>query len=117
MSPRDQLLKALFELQQGAYIQKKTTAQCDTAYQAARKLVSKVQPQDDDDTQVKNAGSAISANGPQCFAKAGDCDASYAAYKESLKLRPNMTPEVLGRYTEETYRRAFESAVHKCRGK
>jgi hypothetical protein len=117
MSPRDQMLKALFELTQGAYMTKKTVAQCQQAYDTVKRLLPTVKPNDDDDMQVKQAGFAIGANGPQCFAKAGDCATAYTAYKESLKLRPNMTPEVLARYTEDTYRRSFESSVQKCKGK
>jgi hypothetical protein len=116
MSPRDQLLKALFDLNQGAYMQKKTTAACDAAYQTAKRLVPTVKPNDDDDTQVKQAGAALRTTGPTCFAKAGDCDSAWSAWKEAWKLDPNLSPQSRN-LNDDALRRGFEAVVSKCKGK
>jgi hypothetical protein len=116
MSPRDSLLKALFELQQGAYMQKKTTAACDAAYQTAKKLVPTVKPNDDDDTQVKMAGASLRTTAPACFAKAGDCDAAWSSWKEAWKLDPALS-EKSRNLNDDALRRGFEAVVSKCKGK
>jgi hypothetical protein len=117
MSPRDQLLKAVMDLNLGAGPRGATVAECKTAMDTVAKLLPKVQPQDEEDYQVKNAAQAISYVGPKCIAKAGDCTLAYATYKDGLKYRPNLTPEVLARWTEDTYRKSFETIVPKCKGK
>ena len=116
MSPRDTLLKALFELQQGAYMQKKTTAACDAAYQTAKKLVPTVKPNDDDDTQVKMAGASLRTTAPACFAKAGDCDSAWSSWKEAWKLDPNLSPQSRN-LNDDALRHGFEAVVAKCKGK
>jgi hypothetical protein len=116
MAPRDQLLKALFELQQGAYMQKKTTAACDAAYQTAKKLVPTVKPNDDDDTQVKQAGASLRTTAPACFAKAGDCDSAWSAWKEAWKLDPNLSPQSRN-LNDDALRHGFEAVVSKCKGR
>jgi hypothetical protein len=114
MSPRDQLLKALFELQQGAYMQKKTTAACDAAYQTAKRLVPTVKPNDDDDSQVKMAGASLRTTAPACFAKAGDCDSAWSSWKEAWKLDPNLPPASRN-LNDDALRRGFEAVVRKCK--
>ena len=94
MAPRDQLLKALFDLQQGAYMQKKTTAACDAAYQTAKRLV----PDGEAERRRRHAGEAGGRRAPHdarpaCFAKAGDCDSAWSAWKEAWKLDPNLSPQ------------------------
>jgi hypothetical protein len=116
MAPRDQLLKALFELQQGAYMTKKTTAACDAAYQTAKKLVPTVKPNDDDDSQVKMAGASLRTTGPSCFAKAGDCDSAWNAWKEAWKLDPNLSAQSRN-LNDDALRHGFEAVVAKCKGK
>jgi len=116
MSPRDTLLKALFDLQQGAYMQKKTTAACDAAYQTAKKLVPTVKPNDDDDTQVKMAGASLRTTAPACFAKAGDCDSAWSSWKEAWKLDPNLSPQSRN-LNDDALRHGFEAVVAKCKGK
>jgi hypothetical protein len=116
MSARDQLLKALFDLNQGAYMQKKTTAACDAAYQTAKKLVPTVKPTDDDDSQVKQAGAALRTTAPACFAKAGDCDSAWNAWKEAWKLDPNLSPQSRN-LNEAGLRAGFDAVVSKCKGK
>ncbi|HEY8090218.1 MAG TPA: hypothetical protein VIF09_20295 [Polyangiaceae bacterium] len=116
MNPRDQLLKALFELQQGAWMTKKTTAQCDAAYQTVKRLLPSVKPQDDDDTQVKQAGASLRTTGPTCFAKAGDCDQAWATYKEAWKLDPNLSPQSRN-LNDDALHHGFEAVVSKCKGK
>jgi hypothetical protein len=114
MAPRDALLKALFELQQGAYMQKKTTAACDAAYQTAKRLLPTVKPNDDDDTQVKMAGASLRTTAPACFAKAGDCDSAWSSWKEAWKLDPALSPQSRN-LNDDALRHGFEAVVRKCK--
>jgi hypothetical protein len=116
MSPRDQLLKALFDLQQGAYMQKKTPAACDAAFQVAKRLVPTVKPNDDDDTQVKMAGASLRTTAPACFAKAGDCDAGWSAFKEAWKLDTALSPQSRN-LNDDALRHTFEAVARQCKGK
>jgi hypothetical protein len=116
MKPRDQLLKALFDLNQGAYMTKKTVAACDAAYQTAKGLVPAVKPTGDDDDQVKNAGAALRTTAPSCFAKAGDCTAAWNAYKEAWRLDPNLPPQSHN-LNDDALRRGFETIIRACKDK
>jgi hypothetical protein len=112
MTPREQLLKALIELNQGAYQEKKDAATCKAAFDTAKRLLPTVTPRDDDDTQVKSAASALRLAAPACFAKAGDCDAAWIAWKEAWNLAPRTRT-----YDEATLRRTFDihPSVSKCK--
>jgi hypothetical protein len=111
MTPRDQLLHALHDLMQGAYMEKKSSADCSSAFQLAMRLAPTVKPNDDDDSQVKEAGHSIRTTGPQCFAKAGDCDSAWTAYQAAWRAAPN--PNM--RLDDASLRRNFEQTVRKCR--
>ncbi|HEY1693070.1 MAG TPA: hypothetical protein VGG39_12970 [Polyangiaceae bacterium] len=116
MAPRDQLLKALFELQQGAYMSKKTVAACDAAYQTAKRLVPTVKPNDDDDNQVKQAGASLRTTAPTCFAKAGDCATAWTTWKEAWKLDPNLSPQSRN-LNDDALRHGFDAVVRQCKDK
>jgi hypothetical protein len=116
MTPRDQLLKALQDLRRGAFLEKTTTDACSTAFDAVKHLMATVQPKDDDDTQVKDAHIALRQNGPQCFAKAGDCDAAFTAWKTARLLDPKLSQRARDQ-DEKQLRHGFETSVQRCRAK
>ncbi len=94
MSPRDQLQKASMELTNGAYMSKKTPAQCQAAYDTVKRVGPSVKPRDDDDaTALKNL-MTVGPAGAACFAKAGDCDGAMRVAKAEF---PNQTDDTLKR--------------------
>ncbi|MFO7561306.1 MAG: hypothetical protein R6X02_01580 [Enhygromyxa sp.] len=118
MSERDQLLKALADLRQGAS-STKDVAYCDDAWARAKKLAPKVEPRDDDDHQIISMAYGIWNDAPSCYARAGDCKKAYKAYLEAM---PQQTKEGMASIKddavrEEQYRRSFESSVKKCKDK
>lgn len=85
MQPRDQLSKAIMELQQGAFMTKKTPAQCQAAYDTVKRVGPTVKPRDDDDKQqIENQMKGLVSMGPSCFARAGDCASARKVLKEQM---------------------------------
>lgn len=116
MSPRDELVKALMDLNQGAFMTKKDTAFCMDAYKTVRKLKDKVQPKDDDDMQVKDGPRMAYNTAANCFARAGDCDSAFKVYVEAFP--PESLANVKDQATKDTIlKNSFESSVQKCKGK
>ncbi len=113
-TPRDQLLRALYALQQGAYITKKDAAFCKKAHDDVKRLAKTVKPRDDEDTQVEDGTKVVYFTAAQCFARAGDCDQAWKAYQDGYPMEtldaikdPKMKADVL--------RQGFESSVEKCK--
>jgi hypothetical protein len=107
LSPRDELLRALMDLNQGAYMTTKTPGACKAAYDAALRLMPVVQPQGLDDTMVKQGPDIVRMAGPGCLGRAGDCGAAWSAFRsEWLKKVPSMD--------EATLHKTFESVVPSC---
>ncbi|HFE46381.1 MAG TPA: hypothetical protein ENJ18_12950 [Nannocystis exedens] len=116
MQPRDAVIKALFDLQQGAYITKKKPAECASSYKTIKKLKGKVKPKDEDDTQIIGIDRTLWVMAPGCFAKAGDCERAWKAFTE------NYPQEGLKNIKDADERKktqlaSFESMVGKCKGK
>ena len=109
MSPRDQFLKAGADLEVGAYKERKDVAYCKAAYDVAKRLVSTVKPKDEDDP-VKFVFANVRTNGPKCLARAGDCTAALAVYKEAWMLDPLM-PEASKKLNDQGLRVGFDSVV------
>lgn len=114
MSDRDQLRKALMELQNASYQGKTTADFCASRYATIKKLIPKVKPRDDDDSQIINAEAGLLGQVPNCFMRAGDCKKSFAAYRElTIKNYEKVPKDQL----ESILRNNFESLVSKCKGK
>lgn len=88
MSPRDQLQKASMELTNGAFMSKKTSAQCQAAYDIVKRVGPSVKPRDDDDANTLDNLKNIKMSAPRCFAHAGDCDSAIRILKAD---NPNQT--------------------------
>ncbi len=114
MNPTDGLRKALTELQQAAYMTKKTPKYCTERWNTAKKLIPKAKPRDDDDTQIKDADKALFSMVPMCYARAGDCKQAFKAFKEVSKENYKDVP---ADSKEEIIRSGFDSMVRKCKGK
>ncbi len=112
MSPRDQLLKASADLQQGM-MSKKDVSFCATAYDAVKKLSQTVKPKDDDDHQVKAAlGWGKHHNAAQCLGRAGDCDTAFKAYLDGTK---EMHDGQDMKQSENDQRQSFARSVTSCK--
>jgi hypothetical protein len=116
MSSRDQLLKSLQELQQGAFMTKKTVPFCENAYKTAKRLLKTVKPKDDDDSQIANAPKSLFTMAGNCAARAGDCKAAYKLFSDAYP--PESLEKVKDAKQRETIiRSTFDSIVSKCKGK
>lgn len=91
----------------GAGVQRKTVAECQSAFDTWMSLRSKVEPTAKLDAAVYP--------GPMCLAKAGDCGAAWKAYKAVMDAKgpgDGWKPK-----TEAQARTGFESLVEECKGK
>ena len=111
---RDRLMRALYELSDGAYMNKKTPQACKAALLEARRLIPVVKTRGPDDTQISGGAQALFHTAASCFARAGDCDAAWATYSE---LFPNATaaatPEAAA-MMPKVIREAYDSSILFC---
>ncbi|HMR05121.1 MAG TPA: hypothetical protein PKA88_05075 [Polyangiaceae bacterium] len=116
MSDRDTFLKAFQEIQQGAYMAKKTPKFCDDAYKTAKQLMKTVKPKDDDDTQVANAPKALYHMGANCAARAGDCKLAWKIFVDGYPIASLASAK--DQATKDTIMQSnFDSLVSKCKKK
>jgi hypothetical protein len=116
MSQRDQLLKALTDLQQGAYMTKKTPAFCQSAYDTAKRLSKVVKPKDDDDTRLKDLDKTLYHQGAACMAKAGDCQGAWKIFVDGYPA--DSLKNVKDQKTKDTILKStFGSLVSQCKDK
>lgn len=117
MSERDQLVQALNNLQQGAFVTHKDVEFCDQNFSKVKKLLPKVEPKNDDDSQIINAEASLFSMVPLCYQRAGDCKKSRKVMDEVL---PPRTREAYKEMTSEQRDAAiqsnWESIVPKCKG-
>jgi hypothetical protein len=106
LEPRDELLKALMDLNQGAYMSTSTPAACQGEIDAARRLLPVVKPRGPDDTQITQASAIVRVAGPECLARAGDCDAAWHVFHDAWLAE---TPR-----DEATLRTMFAGVVRRC---
>ncbi len=114
MQPRDALLKALQDLQQGAYMTKKDVASCKKAYDDAKRLLATVKPRDDDDTQVVNAPKSIYHMGANCAARAGDCAVAWTIFQDGYPAE-SLAQVKDPKQRETILQTTFGSLVNKCK--
>ena len=110
MSQRDQLLKAVSDLQRGSSLKALDSATCRAAYETVKRLAPVVQPRGDEDVQVKNAGRFLRNTAAGCFARAGACDAAWDVWqKEPNAIVPGLHE------TDVAMKNGFmASTMHKC---
>jgi hypothetical protein len=119
MSERDQLLQALQKLMTAAFTTHEDVKFCDDNWAKIKKLIPKVKPKDEDDSQIINAEASLFSMVPLCYQRAGDCKKAYTAYQQVLpKATKDSFAEIADpKYREELMRNNFESSVSKCKGK
>jgi hypothetical protein len=115
LNDRDALLKALMELQAGAYQTKKDAKFCMERHQAVKKLAPRVKPKDDEDSQVIHGPKQLWSTTAMCLARAGDCKKAFEVFSADF---PRTGFEKLDEPTKERILRDnFHSSVQKCKPK
>ena len=111
---RDRLMRALYDLSDGAYMNKRTPEFCKQSLAEARRLIPVVKTRGPDDTQISGGAQALFHTAASCFARAGDCDAAWSTYRE---LFPNATaaatPEAAA-MMPQIIRDAYDSSILFC---
>jgi hypothetical protein len=113
-SERDRLLAALFDLSDGAYMNKRDSAYCKQRVATIRQLAPRVPPRDVDDTQLSGGVQALFHTAAACYARAGDCKEAYRIYRE-LFPAGNLSAIGDAAAREKVVREAFESSIERCR--
>jgi hypothetical protein len=117
---RDRLLRALYDLSDGAYMNKRAPEFCEKSLAEARRLIPIVKTRGPDDTTIAGGAQALFHTAASCFARAGDCDAAWSTYRE---LFPNAsapaTPEVAAMMQQvpqmqQIIRDAYDSSILFC---
>lgn len=111
---RDRLMRAFYDLSDGAYMNKRAPEFCKKALTEARRLIPVVKTRGPDDTGISGGAQALFHTAASCFARAGDCDAAWSTYRE---LFPNAstpaTPEVAA-MMPQIIRDAYDSSILFC---
>lgn len=114
MDDRGELLRALAELQKGAYQGNIGIRACTNATRTVARLRGRVRPKDDEDSQIISLENAFPFAAAGCFARAGDCASAWKVFnEEATHLRTVTDPKVRA----EVMRSSFDSAVPKCKGR
>jgi len=106
LEPRDALLKAVMDLNQGAYMSTSTPASCQGAIDTVKRLLPVVKPRAPDDLQVTQAPAILRAAGPECLARAGDCEAAWRVFHDAWLAEKS--------WDEPTLRTMFGNVVKRC---
>ncbi|MBZ5711939.1 hypothetical protein [Nannocystis pusilla] len=108
---RDRLLRAYFDLSDGAYMNKKTVANCKAALDVARALIPRVKPQGPEDSQIRDTPKALFHTAATCFGRAGDCKTAMAVYRE---FYPDISSVKDPAVREKIITDSFESSIIHC---
>jgi hypothetical protein len=114
-SERDRLLRAYFDLSDGAYMNKRSSEFCKTALATARELIPKVKPRAPDDGQITGGAQALFHTAAQCFARAGDCKLAWTTYS-TLFPQTATTPEAAA-MMPGIIRDAYDTSILFCGAK
>jgi hypothetical protein len=111
---RDALLRAFYELSDGAYVNKKEPSVCRERLESVKRLLPLVKPRDPDDTKVISAPKALFHTAAMCFARAGDCASSWNAYRDNFPadgLSAVKDPKQRAKVIEDSFR----STIERCK--
>ena len=114
-SPRDALLRAFYGLSEGAYMTTKTPADCRRSLDDAKRLIPQVPPKEFDDGQVTGGAQALFFTSAQCFARAGDCQGAWQAYRDNYPTK-NLSATLDPALVDKVIRDGFTSSVERCKG-
>lgn len=116
-SDRDRLMRAFFQLSDGAYMNKTTPETCKAALAEARRLIPLVKTRSPDDTQISGGAQALFHTAASCFARAGDCDSAWATYSELFpRVNAPQTPEAAA-MMPQIIRESYDTSVLFCGAK
>lgn len=90
LEPRDALLKALMDLNQGAYMSTSSAAACQSEVDTVERLLPVVKPRNADDSQVVQAAAILRVAGPECLARAGDCEAAWRLFHDGWRAEKKL---------------------------
>ncbi|WAS91662.1 hypothetical protein [Nannocystis punicea] len=108
---RDRLLRAYFELSDGAYMNKRSAADCKAALDVARALIPRVKPQGPEDSQIRDSPQALFHTAATCLGRAGDCQAALAVYREFYpSLASVKDPAMRAKIVQDS----FNSSIAHC---
>lgn len=108
---RDRLLRAYFDLSDGAYMNKKTPADCKAALDVARALIPKVKPQGPEDSQIRDSPRALFHTAATCFGRAGDCKTALAVYREFYPSLDTVKDQAT---RDKIVQDSFDSSIAHC---
>ncbi|MFZ6181102.1 hypothetical protein [Nannocystis pusilla] len=108
---RDRLLRAYFDLSDGAYMNKKTVANCKAALDVARALIPKVKPQGPEDSQIRDSPRALFHTAATCFGRAGDCKTALAVYREFYPSLDTVKDQAT---RDKIVQDSFDSSIAHC---
>jgi hypothetical protein len=108
---RDRLLRAYFDLSDGAYMNKKTPADCKAALDVARALIPKVKPQGPEDSQVRDSPRALFHTAATCFGRAGDCKTAFTVYREFYPSLDTVKDQAT---RDKIVQDSFDSSIAHC---
>lgn len=113
---RDRLLRAFYELSDGAYMNKKPASACREQLEIAKKLIPRVQPRSPEDSQISGGAQALFHTAAVCFAQADDCKTAWATYRA---LFPAKGLEAIADAAErdKIVGSSFDSSIARCIGK
>lgn len=111
---RDRLLAALYDLSDGAYMNKRDAAFCRDRVAIVEELGPKVKPRDAMDTQVTGGIQALFHTSAMCFARAEDCATAYAYYRR-LFPREGLDAIQDPAAREKMIRDSFDAAIVLCK--
>jgi hypothetical protein len=113
---RDRLLAGLFDLSDGAYMNKRAPSFCQERLELVQKLLRKVKPAGPDDTQLTGGAQALFHTAASCFARAGDCKQAYVVYRELFPANGLAAiPDPAAR--EKVLRQSFEDSIVLCQSR
>ncbi|MCX4247781.1 hypothetical protein [Paraliomyxa miuraensis] len=109
---RDKLLAALFNLQDGAYMNTRTPEYCRENLDVARRLIPKVKATGPDDTQISGGAQALFHTAAACFGRAKDCVAAFRVYEELFPAKGTIADPATAK---KVIRDSFESSITHCK--
>lgn len=107
---RDRLLRALRELMDGAYMN--TRSDCAANIARVKQLLPGVPPTSVDDSQVTSAPKALFHTGAACLARAGDCKAAFAVYRDEF---PTPMSQLSAKDRRSVIEKSFRSSIERCK--
>jgi hypothetical protein len=113
-SDRDRMLAALFDLSDGAYMNKRDSKFCRDRVAIVESLAPKVKPRDAEDNQISGGLQALFHTSAMCFARAEDCSTAYAYYR---RLFPREALDAVqdAKLRESMVRDSFDSSIPLCK--